>query len=91
MDGDGPSLASIEREGVVVFSKRSCEQSDSVQLDWPSETDTLKINLPLDQEGYDGFEYTDEKLYSSDKDLILFYLIDKILFDQQGYCLFGVN
>ena len=57
MDGDGPSLASIEREGVVVFSKRSCEQSDSVQLDWPSETDTLKINLPRDREGYNRFEY----------------------------------
>ena len=33
-----------------------------VQLDWPSETDTLKINLPRDREGYVGFEYTDEKL-----------------------------
>ena len=35
---------------------------DQMQLDWPSETDTLKINLPQDREGYDGFEYTDEKL-----------------------------
>ena len=26
-------------------------------MDWPSETDTLKINLPRDREGYDGFEY----------------------------------
>ena len=34
----------------------------NVQLDWPPEMDTLKINLPRDQEGYGGFEYTDEKL-----------------------------
>ena len=33
-----------------------------VQLDWPSETETLKINFPQDREGYIGFEYTDEKL-----------------------------
>ena len=26
----------------------------ALQLDWPSETDTLKINLPRDQEGYNG-------------------------------------
>ena len=34
----------------------------NIQLDWSSETDTLKTNLPRDQEGYDGFEYTDEIL-----------------------------
>ena len=32
------------------------------ELDWPSETDALNINVPRDREGYDGFEYTDEKL-----------------------------
>ena len=37
-------------------------ENDNLQLDWPSETDTLKINLPRDWEGYDRFEYTDEKL-----------------------------
>ena len=36
--------------------------AEVLQLDWPSETDTLKINLPRDREGYDGFEYMDEKL-----------------------------
>ena len=30
-------------------------------MDWPSETDKLKINLLRDREGYGGFEYTDEK------------------------------
>ena len=34
----------------------------SLQLVWPQEMATLKINLPRDQEGYDRFEYTDEKL-----------------------------
>ena len=38
------------------------QEETSIQLDWPSETDTLKINLPRDREGYDGFEYTDEQL-----------------------------
>ena len=33
-----------------------------LQLDWPSETDTLKINLSQYQEGYDRFEYTYKKL-----------------------------
>ena len=33
-----------------------------IQLDWTSETDTLKINLPQDREGYDGSETTYEKL-----------------------------
>ena len=33
-----------------------------VQLDRSSETDTLKINFPRDQEGYGESEYTDEKL-----------------------------
>ena len=37
-------------------------EPQGLQLDWPSETDTLKINLPRDREGYDKFEYTDEKL-----------------------------
>ena len=36
--------------------------SKTTQLDWKSCADTHKINLPRDQEGYDGFEYTDEKL-----------------------------
>ena len=31
------------------------------QLDWSSETNTLKINLLQDREGYNGFEYADEK------------------------------
>ena len=35
---------------------------EKVQLDWTSCADTHKINLPRDREGYDGFEYTDEKL-----------------------------
>ena len=33
-----------------------------LQLDWTSCAETHKINFPRDQEGYDGFEYTDEKL-----------------------------
>ena len=33
-----------------------------VQLDWPSETDTLNINLSQDREDYGGFEYTNENL-----------------------------
>ena len=33
-----------------------------VQLDWTSCVDTQKNNLPRGREGYDGFEYTDEKL-----------------------------
>ena len=36
--------------------------SNSLQLDWTSCADTQKINLSRDQEGYNGFEYTDEKL-----------------------------
>ena len=38
----------------------------NLQLDWLSETDTLKINLPRDREGYDGFEYTDEKCFGKE-------------------------
>ena len=40
------------------------EHSDGhyLQLDWSSETETLKINFPQDREGYDRFEYTYEKL-----------------------------
>ena len=33
-----------------------------VQLDWPSETDTLKFNLQRDREGCDGSETTYKKL-----------------------------
>ena len=33
-----------------------------VQLDWPSEMDTLKINLPRDQDNYGGSETTYEKI-----------------------------
>ena len=33
-----------------------------LHLDWPSETNTLNINLPQDREVYGGFEYTDENL-----------------------------
>ena len=33
-----------------------------LQLDWTSCADTHKNNLPQDQEDYDGYEYTDEKL-----------------------------
>ena len=43
----------------AAFPSRSLSR---LPLDWPSETDTLKINLPRDREGYNGFEYTDEKL-----------------------------
>ena len=28
-----------------------------LQLDWPSETATLRIDLPQDRKGYNGFEY----------------------------------
>ena len=35
---------------------------DILQLDWTSCADTNKINLPQDEEGYDRFEYSDEKL-----------------------------
>ena len=33
-----------------------------LQLDWPSETDTLKIDLPRDRNGCDRFECADKKL-----------------------------
>ena len=33
-----------------------------LQLGWTFCAETHKINLPQDQEGYNGFEYTDEKL-----------------------------
>ena len=33
-----------------------------VQLDWPSETVTLKLNFPRDREGYGRFKTTNEKL-----------------------------
>ena len=33
-----------------------------IQLDWTSCADTHKINFLGDQEGYGGYEYTDEKL-----------------------------
>ena len=36
--------------------------SKVLQLDWPSETYTLQIDLPRDRKGYDEFEYTDENL-----------------------------
>ena len=36
----------------------------SIQLDLPSETDTLIINLPHDREGYDESKTTYEKLSS---------------------------
>ena len=34
----------------------------TIQLDWTPCADTQRINLPRDQEGYDGFKYTNEKL-----------------------------
>ena len=50
-------------QGVCVGNlTRVNETAQGLQLDWPSETDTLKNILPRDQEGYDGFEYTDKKL-----------------------------
>ena len=36
--------------------------SKKLQPDWPSETETLKKNLPWNWEDYAAFEYTDEKL-----------------------------
>ena len=44
-----------------------------IQLDWPSETDTLNVNLPRDREGYDRFEYTDEKLYLDEAHPMAFF------------------
>ena len=50
-------VRSVKIAKKAIFIENIC-----IQLDWPPETDTLEINLPRDQEGYDGFEYTKEKL-----------------------------
>ena len=52
-------LSDVHANNLLLLRMHTC---NTLQLDWPSETDTLKINLPRDREGYNGFEYTDEKL-----------------------------
>ena len=44
------------------FVKVTFSTPKRVQLDLTSCADTQQINLRQDREGYDGFEYTDEKL-----------------------------
>ena len=43
-------------------SRHEVSHGKITQLDWTSCADTQKNHLPRDQEGYGGFEYTDEKL-----------------------------
>jgi hypothetical protein len=43
----------------------NCDQERRIlQLDWPSKTDTNKINLPQNREGYDKSETAVRKLSS---------------------------
>ena len=59
-------LGSLEAIGEYLEAVETVGQcsgiTGAIQLDWSSETDTLKINLPRDREGYDGSKITYEKL-----------------------------
>ena len=52
------------------------------QLDWPSETDKLKKNLPRDQKGCDGFKTTYKKISTR---RIKLCCNPSSIFNSQGY------
>ena len=63
------AFSMINCEQLFLISDNSCHSWAKnaitpvfLQLDWMSCADTHKINLSRDQEGYNRFEYTDEKL-----------------------------
>ena len=58
----------LENDSILKYEQLGCalgrmsRSEEELQLDWSSCAATLKINSPRDQEGYDWFEYKDEKL-----------------------------